>query len=51
MVTEITPDLSCPIQIQVSPFVHGSLLFSDVVTAAALQHSSITKILGAYKVG
>ena len=34
-----------------SAFVHGSLLFSDVITAAALQHSSVTKILSAYKVG
>lgn len=51
LITDVTPEASSPVQIQISPFVHGQLLFSDVVTADQLKQSSVAKILSKYKEG
>ena len=51
MITDVTGEASCPLQIQISPFVHAQLLFSEVVTAKQLSKKSLFKILADYKVG
>jgi len=37
--SEIATKVSCPVQVQVSPYVHSSLLFSDLLDAEALLES------------
>jgi len=51
LITDVTPEASHPVQIQVSPLIWGQLLFSDVVNSEALKTQSVAKILSKYKEG
>jgi hypothetical protein len=54
LVTEVAPKHSCPVSIQVSPFIHSQLLFSDCITTdeAQTQNGSMQDLLSKkYKVG
>ena len=51
LITDVTADASSLVQIQISPFVHSQLLFSDLISADDLKKQSVFKILSKYKVG
>ena len=51
IITDVSAEASCPVQFQISPFVSGKLVFSDVVTPELLQKQSLAKILSQFKIG
>lgn len=53
---DIATRVSCPVQVQVSPFVHSAMLFSELLDAETLRdqqthQSSAEYILSQYRVG
>lgn len=51
VITDVSLESSCPIQVQISPFVNAKILFSEVFKPEQLQKFSLTKILAQYKAG
>lgn len=45
---EIATKVSCPVQVQVSPFIRSQLLFSDILDAKAVMAESTVPSIGAY---
>ena len=45
---EIATQVSCPIQVQISPFIRYSLLFSDILDAKAIMAATSIPSIGAY---
>lgn len=53
LITDVVPEeiatkVSCPVQVQVSPFIRSQLLFSDILDAKAVIAESTVPSIGAY---